>query len=113
MMVNLNSSKGLIVGEAVMMGIAPTTGRNEAHDIVYTACKDCIENGHSTLYDELLKNSSVVAMIGKDKLAELCDPRNYLGSCQRMVDDVIEDGRRKTGGVKAHANGNGKIPNGH
>ncbi|XAO27528.1 3-carboxy-cis,cis-muconate cycloisomerase [Cryptococcus bacillisporus CA1280] len=113
MMVNLNSSKGLIVGEAVMMGIAPTTGRNEAHDIVYTACKDCIENGHSTLYDELLKNSSVVAMIGKDKLAELCDPRNYLGSCQRMVDDVIEDGRRKTAFVKAHANGNGKIPNGY
>jgi 3-carboxy-cis,cis-muconate cycloisomerase len=31
---NLAASKGLIVAEAVMMGLAPFTGRDEAHDVV-------------------------------------------------------------------------------
>ena len=37
---NLAMTHGLIVAEAVMMGLAPHTGRNEAHDLVYDACRD-------------------------------------------------------------------------
>lgn len=40
---NLNSSGGLIVAEAVMMGLAPKLGRNEAHDIVYAACREALK----------------------------------------------------------------------
>jgi 3-carboxy-cis,cis-muconate cycloisomerase len=36
---NLGMTHGLIVAEAVMMGLAPHTGRNEAHDLVYDACR--------------------------------------------------------------------------
>ncbi len=36
---NLAMTHGLIVAEAVMMGLAPHTGRNEAHDLVYDACR--------------------------------------------------------------------------
>lgn len=32
---NLDISRGLIVAEAVMMGLAPQLGRQEAHDVVY------------------------------------------------------------------------------
>ncbi len=44
MIENLDMSKGLIVGEAVMMGLAPHFGRNTAHDIVYEACTACFES---------------------------------------------------------------------
>jgi 3-carboxy-cis,cis-muconate cycloisomerase len=90
--VNLDSSRGLIVGEAVMMGIAPFVGRNAAHDIVYAGCKDCIEEPGSTLYDHLVKRAEVTDKISPDELSRLCDPRNYLGAAQRMVDDVIQRG---------------------
>ena len=90
--VNLDSSRGLIVGEAVMMGIAPFVGRNAAHDIVYAGCRDCIEEPGSTLYDHLVKRAEVTGKISPEELSRLCDPRNYLGAAQRMVDDVIQRG---------------------
>lgn len=106
MLVNLNSSKGLIVGEAVMMGIAPVVGRNAAHDIVYSACKDCIEDGVSTLYDRLSTRSDVTDRLSKEELARLCDPVNYLGAAPRMVDDVLSSVPRVS---KGNVNGFSKV----
>ena len=40
---NLDISRGLIVAEAVMMGLAPHIGRQEAHDVVYDACRHANE----------------------------------------------------------------------
>ena len=37
---NLDLTQGLIVAEAVMMGLAPHLGRQNAHDIVYAACRE-------------------------------------------------------------------------
>jgi adenylosuccinate lyase len=105
--VNLDSSRGLIVGEAVMMGIAPFVGRNAAHDIVYASCKDCIEESGSTLYDHLVKRAEVTEKISAEELSRLCDPRNYLGAAQRMVDDVIQRGGHAKV-AKFEANGNHK-----
>src|SRR5260370_10016806 len=42
---NLDISRGLIVAEAVMMGLAPQMGRQQAHDIVYDACRLAKEKG--------------------------------------------------------------------
>src|SRR5690242_16882054 len=42
---NLSLSKGLIVAEAVMMHLAPSIGRQQAHDIVYAACRVVNEQG--------------------------------------------------------------------
>jgi 3-carboxy-cis,cis-muconate cycloisomerase len=39
MLHNLGVSKGLIVAEAVMMQLAPSIGRQQAHDLVYDACR--------------------------------------------------------------------------
>ena len=43
---NLDISRGLIVAEAVMMGLAPDLGRQEAHDVVYDACRARQREGH-------------------------------------------------------------------
>ena len=49
---NLDLTGGLIVAEAVMMALAEHTGRQDAHDIVYGACRAALDNG-STLLAEL------------------------------------------------------------
>jgi 3-carboxy-cis,cis-muconate cycloisomerase len=85
---NLRSTKGLIVGEAVMMGLAPHLGRGKAHDVVYDACKEAIE-GHSTLFDCLMAKEEVTSALDESQLRALCDPFNYLGGSQQMVDDVL------------------------
>jgi 3-carboxy-cis,cis-muconate cycloisomerase len=88
MLENLHSTRGLIVGEAVMMGLAPHVGRQKAHDIVYEACKESIEKDMS-LYDSLARREIVTEKLSKEELGRLCDPVNYMGACQRMVDSVL------------------------
>lgn len=85
---NLAMTHGLIVAEAVMMGLAPHTGRNEAHDLVYDACRTAIESDRPLL-DVLLETPSVLDPLGAERLKELVDPRNYLGAAPAMVDRVL------------------------
>jgi 3-carboxy-cis,cis-muconate cycloisomerase len=85
---NLGMTHGLIVAEAVMMGLAPHIGRNEAHDLVYDACRAAIE-GDRPLLDVLLEQPEVVGPLGADELRALTDPANYLGAAQAMVDRVL------------------------
>ncbi|HEX3862685.1 MAG TPA: adenylosuccinate lyase family protein [Stellaceae bacterium] len=88
---NLDMTHGLIVAEAVMMGLAPHTGRNAAHDLVYDACRAAIESDRP-LYDVLLETPEVARPLGPEALRALTDPANYLGAAQAMVDRVL-DGR--------------------
>lgn len=92
MMKNILCTRGLIVGEAVMMSLGEFIGRQQAHDVVYNACKAAIEEDRALL-DILKKDSRVVEQLGEDKLAQLCDPLNYLGSCQLMVDRVVNEAK--------------------
>jgi 3-carboxy-cis,cis-muconate cycloisomerase len=85
---NLGMTHGLIVAEAVMMGLAPHTGRNEAHDLVYDACRRAIETDRPLL--EVLRETPAVAgPLGAEKLEALTDPANYLGAAPAMVDRVL------------------------
>jgi 3-carboxy-cis,cis-muconate cycloisomerase len=88
---NLGMTHGLIVAEAVMMGLAPYTGRNEAHDLVYDACRQAIETDRP-LFDVLLETHAVAGPLGPDRLRALTDPANYLGAGPAMVDHLL-DGR--------------------
>lgn len=88
MTANLNSTNGLIVAEAVMMGLAPAMGRQAAHDAVYEACREAITGGGSLLA-ALSKRADVTAALSSDQLARLCDPANYVGAAPQMVDAVL------------------------
>jgi 3-carboxy-cis,cis-muconate cycloisomerase len=85
---NLGLTHGLIVAEAVMMELAPHTGRNEAHHLVGDACRKAIATDRP-LYDVLLEVREVAEPLGADKLKALTDPANYLGAAQAMVDRVL------------------------
>lgn len=85
---NLHSTRGLIVGEAVMMGLAPVMGRQQAHDVVYAGCKTAIESSKSLL--EVLRGMpEVTEKVDDARLVELCDPLRYMGSAHAMVDDAL------------------------
>jgi 3-carboxy-cis,cis-muconate cycloisomerase len=89
---NLDLTQGLIVAEAVMMGLAPHLGRQNAHDIVYEACRDALGQGRS-LFDVLKSNPAVSGALSDDRLRALCDPANYLGSAPHMTDAIVRASR--------------------
>jgi 3-carboxy-cis,cis-muconate cycloisomerase len=90
---NLGISRGLIVAEAVMMGLAPDIGRQEAHDVVYDACRVANERG-MTLADALSADPRVASRIDRATIDRLTSPRNYLGLAPDMVDRVLAASKR-------------------
>ena len=85
---NLDISRGLIVAEAVMMGLAPQLGRQEAHDVVYDACRRANEE-HISLRDALSADPKIAARIDRAAVERLTSPANYLGLAPEMVDRVL------------------------
>jgi 3-carboxy-cis,cis-muconate cycloisomerase len=88
MRANLDITHGLVVSEAVMMGLAPHLGREKAHDLVYDLCRDAIRE-ERPLLDLLAANAEITKHVDRKQLAELCDPKNYLGLSGVMVDRVL------------------------
>lgn len=91
---NLDSTKGLIVAEAVMMGLAPHIGRQEAHDVVYDACRVVNEKG-GRLADALNAMPTVSSRLDPALIERLTDPANYLGAAPHMVDRAIAASKRQ------------------
>ena len=85
---NLDLTSGLIVAEAVMMGLAPRIGRQQAHDVVYAACRTVNEQG-GTLAEVLAAEPSVSRHLDRAAIERLTDPANYLGAAPAMVDRVL------------------------
>ena len=90
---NLDLTNGMIVSEAVMMGLAPHIGRQVAHDIVYDACRDAVQAGKS-LYDVLIEMPQITGALSGDAIKELCDPANYTGLAGEMVDRLLRHAER-------------------
>ena len=88
MRANMDMTRGLIVSEAVMMGLAPALGRQAAHDLVYEACRIATDERRALL-DVLLDMPEVTAKLDRDALAQLCEPGNYVGEAPEMVDRLL------------------------
>ncbi|CAK1363756.1 unnamed protein product [Cercospora beticola] len=88
---NLDSTRGLIVAERVMMELARFIGRQRAHDVVYEACRGAIEStkAERTLFDELMARDEVTNVLDEETLRELCRPEGYLGAAGAQVDAVL------------------------
>ncbi|MDE2571414.1 MAG: 3-carboxy-cis,cis-muconate cycloisomerase [bacterium] len=90
---NLDLTRGLIVSEAVMMGLSPALGRQRAHDLVYDVCRKVIVSGRPFL-DLLALEPEITRHLDREALAHLVDPANYLGLSGEMVDRVLRYGSR-------------------
>jgi 3-carboxy-cis,cis-muconate cycloisomerase len=85
---NLDATKGLIVAEAVMMGLAPALGRERAHHVVGHA-SDVALREDIGLADALLQEGEVTARLDADAIRRMTDPAAYLGSADAFIDRVL------------------------
>jgi 3-carboxy-cis,cis-muconate cycloisomerase len=88
----LGTTKGLIVAEAVMMGLAPTLGRQIAHDVVYECCRESLA-GDTPFVDALMARPEIAETLSREAVERLADPANYLGAAPAMARAVVA-GRR-------------------
>ncbi|KAG2050786.1 L-Aspartase-like protein [Suillus hirtellus] len=88
---NLEITRGGVVSEAVMMGLAPKLGRQFAHDLVYELCRRSVQEDLPLLTllcaDDQVRESG----LSKEELEGLCDPASYTGLSVEMVDRVLAD----------------------
>lgn len=85
---NLDSSGGFLMAESVMMGLAPHTGRNEAHHMVSAASARALEQGQ-TLTEAVLADEAIMAHLSEVEVNELFEPASYLGCVEEMIDAVL------------------------
>ena len=85
---NLGATSGLIMAEAVMMGLAPVLGRGEAHHVVRHACDAAMAEGIG-LAEALAREPTVAAQLDTAAIARLTAPENYLGSTQAFIDRAL------------------------
>ena len=88
MRANIDMTKGLLMSEAVMMGLGPHIGREYAHDLVYDLCRDAIRTD-TPLIELLAKHPEINTHVDRAALERMCDPGNYLGQAGVMVDRVL------------------------
>ena len=88
MRANLDLTLGMVVSEAVMMGLGPHLGRQRAHDLVYDICRKVTATG-KPLVELLAQDADISKHLTRAELAKMCDPGNYLGLAGEMVDKVL------------------------
>ena len=92
MRANLDITGGMIVAEAVMMGLAPMLGRGEAHHVVKHACDVALAE-RIPLAAALARAPEVAARLDPAAIARLTDPAGYLGSAGAFIDRVLAAAR--------------------
>jgi 3-carboxy-cis,cis-muconate cycloisomerase len=88
MRANLDLTLGMVVSEAVMMGLGPHLGRQRAHDLVYDICRKVTASGEP-LIDLLARDGEITRHLTRAELEKMCNPGNYLGLAGEMVDKVL------------------------
>ena len=88
MMRNIEMTGGLVMSEAVMMGLGPYIGREYAHDLVYDLCRESLAK-KTPLIDLLADHPEIRRHVDRAALEDMLDPANYLGQSGVMVDRVL------------------------
>ncbi len=88
MRANIDLTNGLVMSEAVMMGLGRYIGREYAHDLVYDLCRQSLEDNRP-LIDLLAEHPEINRHLDRAALARFLDPANYLGQAGVMVDRVL------------------------
>ncbi len=85
---NIDLTHGLVMSEAVMMGLGPYIGREYAHDLVYDICRESLK-AKRPLIDLLAEHPEINKHVSREQLEGFCDPMNNLGQAGVMVDRVL------------------------
>jgi len=85
---NIDMTQGLVMSEAMMMGLGKFIGREYAHDLVYDLCRASLQK-NQPLIDLLAAHPEVNQHVDRAALQAMLDPANYLGQSGLMVDRVL------------------------
>lgn len=85
---NIDLTGGLVMSEAVMMGLGHHIGREHAHDLVYDLCRESLAR-REPLLDLLASHPEITPHVDRAGLERMLDPANYLGQSGLMVDRVL------------------------
>jgi 3-carboxy-cis,cis-muconate cycloisomerase len=85
---NIDLTQGLVMSEAVMMGLGKHIGREYAHDLVYDLCREALAR-KLPLLDLLAAHPEINRHVDRAGLQAMLDPAHYLGQSALMVDRVL------------------------
>ncbi|EHR71644.1 adenylosuccinate lyase [Burkholderiales bacterium JOSHI_001] len=85
---NIDLTGGLVMSEAVMMGLGQHIGREYAHDLVYDLCRESLAT-KVPLLDLLAAHPEISRHVDRAALERMLDPAHYLGQSGVMVDRVL------------------------
>lgn len=93
MRANMDMTHGLVMSEAVMMGLGPYLGREYAHDLVYDLCRQALKENRP-LIDILEAHPEINCHVSRAQLEHLCNPVHHVGQAGVMVDRVLAARKR-------------------
>ncbi|RMR06386.1 3-carboxy-cis,cis-muconate cycloisomerase [Pseudomonas savastanoi pv. glycinea] len=88
MLTNLDSTRGLVLAEAVSIALAQRIGRDAAHHLIEQSCRQAVQQGLH-LREVLGADPQVNAELSAAELDHLLDPANYLGLAQQWVERAV------------------------
>jgi len=95
MLVNLESTQGLVLAEAVSIALAQRIGRDAAHHLIEQSCRRAVEQG-AHLRQVLGETAQVTEQLSSEELDRLLDPAHYLGQARRWVERAVAEHTRIT-----------------
>jgi 3-carboxy-cis,cis-muconate cycloisomerase len=90
---NLEATRGLILAEAAAIALAKYLGKLPAHLLIERAAGKTLESGRS-LRDVLVEEKQVREHLSEAEIDRLLDPKNYTGSAESMIDQVLADHKK-------------------
>jgi len=90
MLENIESSKGLVMAEPLMMKLTEKgIGRQDAHEIIRQSAM-IAEDENRHLRDVLMEREDLKGVLSKDEIIATMDAANYVGGAREIVDKMVE-----------------------
>ena len=95
MIANIESSRGLVMAESLMMKMTEKgIGRQDAHEIVRSSSM-IAEDENRHLRDVLLEREDLKGLMSKEDIIAAMDPNNYTGGSKEIVDKMVAEVERQ------------------
>jgi len=97
MIKNIESSKGLVMAESLMMRMTEKgIGRQDAHEMIRESSM-IAEDEDRQLRDVILERSDLRDLMTEEEIRDAMDPVNYTGSSKEIVDNMVSEVGRVLG----------------
>ncbi|MEX5573700.1 3-carboxy-cis,cis-muconate cycloisomerase [Pseudomonas lijiangensis] len=93
MLANLDSTRGLVLAEAVSIELSRRIGRDAAHHLVEQNCRRAVQQG-AHLRQVLGEDPQVTEQLSSAELDRLLDPAHYLGQARLWVERAVAEHTR-------------------